>query len=161
MGGSHWTFYTRGMAKRMDLKTIGINLETKGLKKSWMQMDVSPSWSRFFGLIVFPKWDKHINIHLAGVEKVLTTMESPTIFTMILVYMFRALTKCISSEMYFEGYNILLQICFLEHHNHHNCVLRFILDWCNYFSSHKEREEKNQFFRRNFSVSTKSFYDHV
>lgn len=34
MGGSHWTFYTRGMAKRMDLKTIGINLETKGLKKS-------------------------------------------------------------------------------------------------------------------------------
>ncbi|KAH0764845.1 hypothetical protein KY285_000716 [Solanum tuberosum] len=55
------------------------------------------------GLIVFPKWDKHIDIHLAGVVNALTTMESPTIIPMILADMFRALTKCKNGETYFEG----------------------------------------------------------
>jgi len=62
----------------------------------------------FLGIIIFPKWDKHIDIRLAGVVKALTTMESPTILPMILADMFRALTKCINGEMYFEGCNILL-----------------------------------------------------
>ncbi|KAH0698759.1 hypothetical protein KY284_012974 [Solanum tuberosum] len=66
----------------------------------------------FLGLIVFPKWDKHIDIRLAGMVKALTTMESPTIIHMILADMFRALTKCINGKMYFEGCNILLQIWF-------------------------------------------------
>ncbi|KAG5571590.1 hypothetical protein H5410_061356 [Solanum commersonii] len=74
----------------------------------------------FLELIVFPKRDNHIDIRLAGVVKALTTMESPTILPMILVDMFRALTKCIKGEMYFEGCNILLQIWFLEHLYHHD-----------------------------------------
>ncbi|KAH0679212.1 hypothetical protein KY284_020297 [Solanum tuberosum] len=54
--------------------------------------------------------------------------------------MFRALTKCKNGEMYFEGWNILLQIWFLEHLYHHDRTPRFTLDRCNYVSSHKERE---------------------
>ncbi|KAH0746079.1 hypothetical protein KY285_007736 [Solanum tuberosum] len=99
----------------------------------------------FLGLIVFPKRDKHIDICLAGVVKVLTTMESPTIIHMILADMFCALTNCINGEMHFEGCNILLQIWFLEHLYHHDRAPRFTPDWCNYVSSHKEREEKIDF----------------
>ena len=64
---------------------------------------------------------------------------------MILADMFRALTKYLSGEMYFEGCNILLQIWFLEHLYHHDRAPRFTPDWCNYFSSHKERESKIDF----------------
>ena len=99
----------------------------------------------FLGLIIFPKRDKHIGIRLAGVMKTLTTMESPTIIPMNLAYMFRAFTKSLSWEMYFEGCNILLQIWFLEHLYHHDCAPRFTPDWCNYVSSHKEREAKIDF----------------
>ncbi|KAH0636000.1 hypothetical protein KY290_036400 [Solanum tuberosum] len=99
----------------------------------------------FLGLIVFPKRDKHIDIRLAGVVKALATMESPTIILMILADMFRALTKCINGEMYFEGCNILLQIWFLEHLYHHDRAPRFTPDWCNYVSSHKERKTKINF----------------
>ncbi|KAG5620959.1 hypothetical protein H5410_006177 [Solanum commersonii] len=74
----------------------------------------------FLGIIVFSKWDKHINIHLAGVVKALTTMENPIIIPMILTDMFRALTKCINGEMYFEGCNILLQIWLLKYLYHHD-----------------------------------------
>ncbi|KAH0729597.1 hypothetical protein KY289_000785 [Solanum tuberosum] len=81
------------------------------------------------GLIVFPKWDKHIDIRLAGVVNALTTMESPTIIPMILADMFRALTKCKNGETYFEGCNILLQIWFLEHLYHHDRAPRFTPDW--------------------------------
>ena len=47
--------------------------------------------------------------------------------------------------MYFEGCNILLQIWFLEHFYHHDRAPRFTPDWCNYVSSHKERETKINF----------------
>ncbi|KAK4708573.1 hypothetical protein R3W88_029498 [Solanum pinnatisectum] len=88
----------------------------------------------FLGLIFFPKRDKHIDIRLAGVVKVLTTMESPTIIPMILADMFCALTKCINREMHFEA-----------HLYHHDRALRFTPYWCNYVSSHKEREAKINF----------------
>ena len=67
-------------------------------------------YGRIFGLNIFPKRDKHIDIRLAGVVKALTTMENSTIIPMILADMFRALTKYLSGEMYFERCNILLQI---------------------------------------------------
>ena len=72
-------------------------------------------------------------------------MESPIIIPMIPAYMFRAFTKCLSEEMYFEGCNILLQIWFLEYLYHHDRAPRFTPDWCNYVSSHKEREAKIDF----------------
>uniref|UniRef100_M1B702 DUF7745 domain-containing protein n=1 Tax=Solanum tuberosum TaxID=4113 RepID=M1B702_SOLTU len=99
----------------------------------------------FLGLIVFPKRDKHIDFRLAGVVKALTTMESPTIIPIILADMLRALTKCINRKVYFEGCNIWLQIWFLEHLYHHDRAPRFTPDWCNYVSSHKERETKINF----------------
>ena len=49
-------------------------------------------YDRIFGLIIFPKRDKHIDNRLAGVVKALTTMESPTIIPMIMADMFHALT---------------------------------------------------------------------
>ena len=101
----------------------------------------------FLGLIIFSKRYKHIDIHLAGVVKALTTIKNPTIIPMILADMFRALTKCLSGEMYFEGCNILVQIWFLEHLYHHDRAPRFTPDWCNYVSSHKEREAKIDFPR--------------
>ncbi|KAH0652520.1 hypothetical protein KY289_030198 [Solanum tuberosum] len=104
-------------------------LSNQGGEEAWKANGCFSFMIVIFGLIDFPKWDKHIDIHLAGVVKALTTMESPTIIHMILADMFRALTKCINGEMYFEGCYILL----------------FTLDWCNYVSSHKEREAKIDF----------------
>ncbi|KAH0776628.1 hypothetical protein KY290_008039 [Solanum tuberosum] len=55
----------------------------------------------------FEKWVCLIGL---SIREVLTTMESPTIIPMILVDLFRALTKCENGETYFEGCNILIQI---------------------------------------------------
>ena len=55
------------------------------------------------------------------------------------------MTKCLSGEIYFEGYNILLHIWFLEHLYHHDRAPRFTLDWCTYVSFHQEREPKIYF----------------
>ncbi|KAH0771835.1 hypothetical protein KY290_015816 [Solanum tuberosum] len=95
-------------------------LSNQGDVEAWKVNRCFAFMFAFLGLIVFPKWDKHIDIRLAGMVQALTTMESPTIIYMILADMFRALTKCINGEMYFEGCNILLQIWFLEHLYHHN-----------------------------------------
>ncbi|KAH0664866.1 hypothetical protein KY285_026072 [Solanum tuberosum] len=120
-------------------------LSNQGDEEAWKANGCFAFMVAFLGLIVFPKWDNHIDIRLAGVVKALTTMESPTIIPMILADMFCALTKCINGEMYFEGYNILLQIWFLEHLYHHDRAPRFTPVWCNYISSHKEREAKIDF----------------
>ncbi|KAH0655570.1 hypothetical protein KY285_030452 [Solanum tuberosum] len=120
-------------------------LSNQGGEEAWKANGCFAFMVTFLGLIVFPKRDKHIDIRLAGVVKALTTMESPTIIPMILADMFRALTKCINGEMYFESCNILLQIWFLEHLYHHDRAPRFTPDWCNYVSSHKERETKIDF----------------
>ncbi|KAG5612351.1 hypothetical protein H5410_023632 [Solanum commersonii] len=120
-------------------------LSNQGGEEAWKANGCVASMVAFLGLIVFPKRNKHIDIRLAGVVKALTTMESPTIIPMILADMFCALTKCISGEMYFKGCNILLQIWFLEHLYHHDGAPRFTVDWCNYVSSHKERETKIDF----------------
>ncbi|KAH0669897.1 hypothetical protein KY285_024037 [Solanum tuberosum] len=95
-------------------------LSNQGGEEAWKANGCFAFMVAFLGLIVFPKWDKHIDIRLTGVVKALTTIESPTIIPMILAYMFRALTKCINGEMYFEGCNILLQIWFLEQLYHHD-----------------------------------------
>ncbi|KAH0712128.1 hypothetical protein KY289_008087 [Solanum tuberosum] len=83
-------------------------LSNQGGVEPWKANGCFAFMVAFLGLIVFPKRDKHIDIRLAGVVKVLTTMESPTIIPMILADMFTP-------------------------------------DWCNYVSSHKEREEKIDF----------------
>ncbi|KAH0655158.1 hypothetical protein KY285_030040 [Solanum tuberosum] len=140
------------------LELLKINqIEKESLKNGWNQLSNQrgeEAWKAngcfafmiaFLGLIVFPKRDKHIYIRLTGVVKALTTMESPTIIPMILADMFRALTKCINGEMYFEGCNILLQIWFLKLLYHHDRAPRFTPDWCYYVSSHKEREAKIDF----------------
>ena len=126
----------------MDSKTIGTSWATNGGKEAWKENRYFAFMVTFLGLIFFPKWDKHIDIRLAGVVKALTTMENPTIIPMILADMFRALTKCLSGEMYFEGCNILLQIWFLEHLYHHDDAPRFTPDWFNYVSSYKDRKPK-------------------
>ncbi|KAG5630237.1 hypothetical protein H5410_001954 [Solanum commersonii] len=117
--------------KFLDLLKIN-QIEKESLKNGWNQLsnqDGIEAWKvngcfafvvAFFRFIVFPKWDKHIDIHLAGVVKALTTMESPTIIPMILANIFHALTKCKNGET-------------------------FTLDWCNYVSSHKEKEVKINF----------------
>ncbi|KAH0739985.1 hypothetical protein KY290_033028 [Solanum tuberosum] len=135
------------------LKLLKINqIEKESLKNGnqggeevWKTNGCFAFMVAFLGIIIFPKRDKHIDIGLAGVVKALTTVESPTIIPMILADMFRVLTKCINGEMYFEGCNILLQIWFLEHVYHHDRAPRFTPDWCNYVSSHKEREAKIDF----------------
>ncbi|KAH0635947.1 hypothetical protein KY289_035862 [Solanum tuberosum] len=120
-------------------------LSNQGGVEAWKANGSFAFMVTFLGIIVYPKRDKHIDIRLAEVVKMLTTMESPTIIPMILTNMFCALTKCINGEMYFEGCNILLQILFLEHLYHHDRAAKFTPDWCNYVSSHKKREEKINF----------------
>ena len=115
----------------------------------------------FLGLIIFPKRDKNIDISLAGMVKALTTTESRTIIPMILADIFCALTKCLSGEMYFEGCNNLLQIWFLEHLYHHDRAPRFTPNWCNYVSSHKEREAKIDFPKGIIACEEKTFSDHI
>ncbi|KAH0661611.1 hypothetical protein KY284_026542 [Solanum tuberosum] len=128
-----------------EFKNYQNQLSNQGGEEAWKANGCFAFMVAFLGLIVFPKRDKHIDIRLAGVVKALTTMESPTIIPMILADMLCALTKCINGEMYFEGCNILLQIWFLEHLYHHDRAPRFTPDWCNYVSSHKEREAKIDF----------------
>ena len=99
----------------------------------------------FLGLIIFPKRDKHIDIRLVGVVKALTTMECPTIIPMILADIIRVSTNCLSGVMYFEVYNIFLQIWFLEHLFYHDRAPRFTLNLCNYVSFYKERQPKIDF----------------
>ncbi|KAH0679217.1 hypothetical protein KY284_020302 [Solanum tuberosum] len=81
----------------MDLLKIN-QIEKESLKNGWVSLDQLSNqrgveaWKvngcfafmvAFLGIIVFPKWDKHIDIRLAGVVKALTIMESPTIIPMI------------------------------------------------------------------------------
>ncbi|KAH0635948.1 hypothetical protein KY289_035863 [Solanum tuberosum] len=89
-------------------KNYQSQLSNQGGVEAWKENISFAFMVTFLGIIIFPKWDKHIDIRLAGVVKALTTMESPTIIPMILADMFCALTKCINGEMYFEGCNILL-----------------------------------------------------
>ncbi|KAH0669811.1 hypothetical protein KY285_023957 [Solanum tuberosum] len=100
-------------------------LSNQGGAEAWKANGCFASMVACLGLIFFPKRDKHIDIRLAGVVKALTTKKSPTILPMILTDMFRALTKCINGEMYFEDCNILLQIWFLEHLYHNDRAPRF------------------------------------
>lgn len=117
-------FLCERLVKIMDLKTMGTNLSNKGVKRFGRRINVLPSWLRF-GAHCLPQMGQTYP-HLSGwVVKALTTVESYIIIPMILVDMFCALTKCINGEMYFKGCSILLQICFLDHLYHHDCVLRF------------------------------------
>ncbi|KAG5632764.1 hypothetical protein H5410_004481 [Solanum commersonii] len=84
-------------------------LSNQGGVEAWKVNGCLAFMATFFRLIIFPKREKHIDIHLAGVVKALTIMESPTIIPMILTYMFHALAKCKNGKTYFEGCNILLQ----------------------------------------------------
>lgn len=88
-------------------------LSNQGGEEAWKTNGCFAFMVAFLGLIAFPKRDIHIDNRLAGVVKALTTIKSPTIIPTILADMFRALTKCLSGEIYFEGCNMLLQIWFL------------------------------------------------
>ncbi|KAG5632769.1 hypothetical protein H5410_004486 [Solanum commersonii] len=100
--------------KFLDLLKIN-QTEKESLKNGWVSLDFLyesnqggvEAWKVngcfafmvvFLGLIISPKWDKHISIHLARVGKALTIMESPTIIPMILADMLCALTKCKNKE---------------------------------------------------------------
>ena len=125
-------FLHQRYGQRDGFKNYRNQLSNQGGEEAWKANECFAFMVTFLGLIIFPKRDKHIDIRLAGVVKALTTMENPTIIPMILADMFRALTKCLSGEMYFEGCNILLQIWFLEYLYHHDRAPRFTPDWCNY-----------------------------
>lgn len=103
-------FLHQRYGQRDGFKNYRNQLSNQGGEEAWKANECFAFMVTFLGLIIFPKRDKHIDIRLAGVVKALTTMENPTIIPMILADMFRALTKCLSGEMYFEGCNILLQI---------------------------------------------------
>ncbi|KAH0672998.1 hypothetical protein KY290_025280 [Solanum tuberosum] len=115
--------------KEKDTLKNGWNqLSNQGGIEAWKVNGCLAFMVAFLGFIVFPKRDKHIDIRLAEVVKVLTTMENPTVIPMILADMLRALTKYINREMHFEGCNILLQIWFLEHLYYHDRAPRFTPD---------------------------------
>ena len=68
IGGSHWTFYTRGIAKAWVQKLSEL-AKQQGGEEAWKSNGCFAFMVTFLGLIVFPKWDKHIDIRLAGVVK--------------------------------------------------------------------------------------------
>ena len=125
-------FQYQRYGQRDGFKDYRNQLSNQRAEEAWNVNGCFAFMVAFLWLIIFPKKDKHIDIRLAGAVKALTTMESPTIILMILADMFRALTKCLSGEMYFEGCNILLLIWFSEHLYHHDHAPRFTPDWCNY-----------------------------
>ena len=131
--------------QRDGFKKYQNQLSNQGVEEAWKANGCFAFMVAFLELIIFPQRYKHIDIRLGCVVKALTIMESPTIIPMILADMFRALTKSVNGHMYFEGCNILLQICFLEHLYHHDSAPTFTLDWCNYISSHKERKVEIDF----------------
>ncbi|KAH0781131.1 hypothetical protein KY290_000729 [Solanum tuberosum] len=90
--------------KFLDLLKIN-QIEKESLKnrghRGWKVNGCFVFMVAILGLIVFPKWDKHIDIRLDGVVKAWTTMESPTIIPMILADMFPKDVICMSIDISF------------------------------------------------------------
>ncbi|KAH0698805.1 hypothetical protein KY284_013020 [Solanum tuberosum] len=107
-----------------------------------------PTWAKhrqeafmvaFLGTMVFPRRDKKISNRLSGIVAVMMKKKKYTILPMMLVDIYRALTKYREWEDFFKGCSILLQMWFLEHLHHHRFVTYFKSEWTNYILCHPDR----------------------
>lgn len=55
----------------------------------------------FFGTLLFPREDKHIDLHLIGIDYFLTKKANGTLVPMILTDIYRALTSCRAKVIFF------------------------------------------------------------